>query len=307
MKLLKKDCFQEARKSIYKYARPLERVLFELHFEGASADGIIKELKEFQNEDGGFGHGIESDFRLPLSSPMATSVGIRLLSRLDYHQEAQRMISKAIGYLEADYNPERRGWFTVPKEVNDFPHAFWWHFNEAEGMTIIDYSWGNPSAELIAYCYKYRSHLKKLDADMLVEYAIAQIEEKREFKSEFEIFCYIKLYEVLPEGLKKKLEERIRAAVSQLIVYDEESWHEYLPKPVDFVSKAKATDFGVDGEKLQKNLDYIIQQLEQESKIVPPWGEEHYTGDLKAAYNEWIGELTLKALLILKGFNRLDI
>ncbi|WP_425448800.1 hypothetical protein [Dethiothermospora halolimnae] len=139
---------------------------------------------------------------------MATSMGIRLLSEIDSLEEAKEMIVSAIGYLESSFNSNRNGWYAVPKEVNDFPHAPRWHYDEDNEMTIIDKSWGNPSAEILAYLYMYKENVKKLDVDKLIEYAINYIENKQVFNSAFELYCYIKLYKVLSERLQKEIRER---------------------------------------------------------------------------------------------------
>jgi len=225
----------------------------------------------------------------------------------DELKEAKEMIKAAIAYLETSFDEKRNGWFAVPKEVNNFPHAFWWHFNEKDNMTIIDSNWGNPSAEILAYLYKYRQYVEKLDIDSLVEYAINYIENKLEFNSDNELFCYIKLYRVLPEALQKRLEKRITSAIEQVIVYDEQEWHEYVPTPIGFVKNIDSNRFGVLESKLNNNLDFIIRELESNGKINPPWGESYYEGDLKEAYNEWIGVLTLKALISLERFERISI
>lgn len=306
MKKLSRDVFTDVRRSIMTDARPLEKSLFKNHFEGPDAQAVIDELKKFQNSDGGFAHGIESDFRLPDSSPMATSVGIRLLSEVDSLGEARYMIEAAIGYLEKSFDRERNGWFAVPKEVNQHPHTPWWHYNEDDGMTIIDRNWGNPSAEIVAYMYKYKEYVKTLDIDKLVEYAISHIESVEEFISENEIFCYIKLYEVLPAHLQKMLEKVLPAAIDQVIVYDRGRWNEYVPTPADFVSTDKGARFGVEESKIDENLDFLVDSLNSNGKILPPWGNSFYQEDLKEAYNEWIGVLTLKALETLDGFGRIE-
>ena len=306
MKILSKDKFDEVRESIMKYGRPLEKSLFKNHFDGNNVKTVVSELKRYQNLDGGFAHGIESDFRLPDSSPMATSVGIRLLSEVDSLEEARYMIEAAIGYLEKNFDKERNGWFAVSKEVNDHPHTPWWHYNEDDGMTIIDRNWGNPSAEIVAYLYRYREFVKVLDIDKLVEYSINYIESVEEFDSENEIFCYIKLYEVLPEHLQKRLENVLPAAINQLIVYDAERWNEYVPTPADFVSTDKSARFGMPESKIDENLDFLIDKLNHEGKILPPWGDSFYQEDLKEAYNEWIGVLSLNALMTLDGFGRIE-
>lgn len=309
MRLLKRlgiKAFQEAAQSIKRYGRPLENAIFHHYFFDGSENEIVSELKKYQNEDGGFGHGIESDFRLPHSSPMATSIGIRLLSEIDSLEEANEMIAAAIGYLETSFNSNRNGWYAVPKEVNDFPHAPWWNYNEDDGMTIIDKNWGNPSAEVLAYLYRYKEYVKRLDIEKLIEYAITYIESKEEFNSEHEIFCYIKLYEVLPKHLQARVEKVISSAIKQVIVYDTKQWYEYVPTPVDFVSSIDSNKFEVIESKINESLDFLINQLQYNGMINPPWGESYYKEDLKEAYNEWIGVLSLKTLITLDGFNRIE-
>lgn len=307
MTMLSRDCFNKASESIMKYGRPLEKALFQRCFRDGSVESIINELNKFHNEDGGFGNGIESDFRLPYSSPMATSVGIRLLSEIDELQESKEIIKAAISYLEIAFDRERNGWFAVSEEVNKFPHAPWWHYDKEKEMTIIDRNWGNPSAEILAYIYKYREYVSRLDVDRLIEYAIHYIENKQNFGSENELFCYIKLHDVLPEELQKRLEKRITYAIEQVIIYDEKKWHEYVPTPIDFVKSLDSNRFGILESKINDNLDFIIRQLELNGKINPPWGKSFYNEDLKEAYDEWIGVLTLKALTILDKFKKISI
>ncbi len=307
MKILNRDCFNKASEAIMKYGRPLEKSLFQRRFREGSAGNIIKEVKKFQNEDGGFGNGIESDFRLPYSSPMATSVGIRLLSEIDEQPESREIIKRAINYLEITFNRERNGWFTVSEEVNEFPHAPWWHYDKQKGMTIIDKNWGNPSAEILAYIYKYREYVYKLDVDSLVEHAINYVENKQEFGSENEIFCYIKLHDVLTGELQKRLEKRIEYAIEQVVIYDENKWHEYVPRPIDFVRSPSSKKFGIPESKINDNLNFIISQLESDGRIDPPWGKSFYSGALNWAYDEWVGVLTYKALTILDKYKKISI
>jgi hypothetical protein len=303
---LSQKSFNEASESIKKYARPLERKIYEKNFLDGSSKEVLDELKKYRNKDGGFGHGIESDFRLPYSSPMATSVGVRLLSEIDELKETKDYIRLAVNYLETAFNKERNGWFAVSKEVNDFPHTPWWHYNEEERMTVIDKSWGNPSAEIIAYLYKYRKYVKNLDIDSLVEFAIKYLEDKEEFNSEHEIYCYLKLYEVLPEEQQKRLEKRITAAVSQVIQYNDEKWKEYVPTPLDFVNSPDKCRYGVKESGIENNLDFLIKQLDKHGKIIPSWGESFYKEGFKPAYNEWMAVLTLNALIVLHKYGRID-
>lgn len=206
-----------------------------LKLEDGSSENVVKELKKYQNDDGGFGKGLESDFRQPSSSPMATSIGMRILSEIEETKETKNIMKTACEYLEFKFSGKRNGWYALTEEVNKYPHAPWWHFDEEKGMTAIDKNWGNPSAEILAYLYKYRKYLNRLNINYLIQFAISYIENKEVFESENELFCYIKLFEVLPEELKIKLAKRITCGISQVIEYNEEKWGDYVPLPLDFM------------------------------------------------------------------------
>lgn len=305
---LSKVTFLNIGKLLKESARDLDKSFYEYYFEEGSSENVVKVLSRYQNDDGGFGNALESDFRLPNSSPVATSRGIRMLSELEETKEIKKMIKIAIEYLESTYDEKRNGWYALPKEVNDYPHAPWWHYDEVEGMTVIDKNWGNPSAEIVAYLYKYREYLNKLDINNLVEYAITYIDNKNKFESDFELYCYIILFDLLPNELKNKLRNRIADGISQIIEYDQEKWGEYLPRPLDFVLSPEKEKFQVKGHKIDKNLDYYVGLLEdREGNLIdPPWGDSYYQGDLKPAYNEWKGALTLEILKTLNNYNRIE-
>jgi hypothetical protein len=189
MRILSEAIFNKLNSYMNKEARQLEKSIFNYYFNNSSSDNILDSLEAFQNSDGGFGQGIEPDFKLIQSSPMATSIGLRYLSKIDNSDRSKNMIAKAIEYLEATFDSERNGWYSVPSDVNNYPHAPWWEFKDDINMTIIDYSWGNPTAELIGYLYKYKEYLHKLDINLLINYAINNLNKRTEFNSEHEIIC----------------------------------------------------------------------------------------------------------------------
>ena len=298
MKKLSKEAFDEIASYINKEARGVEKAIFNYYFNDSNDDDILDMLETFQNLDGGFGRGIEPDFKLVESSPMATSIGLRYLNLLSNNNRAKRMIAKATEYLESTFDKERNGWYSVPNIVNDYPHAPHWEYRDDIGMTVIDYSWGNPSAELIGYLYKYRQYVTKLDIFSLVNYAIKKLNQRTEFSSEHEIFCYIKMYNTIDKEFAIQIEDTLKLAISQLINVNEAEWTDYVPMPLKFIEFDSENFFEINSKFIDKNLDYLIAQLEENKKILPTWEWDNYL-------DEWMGELTLGALLSLKKFNRL--
>ena len=285
--------------------RLLEKKLLDYHFKDAKAKQVMIALRLYQNQDGGFGQGLESDFRLPDSSPMATSIGVRILDELIHSKEAKRRMKQAFRYFESSYDEERNGWYAVPKEVNEYPHAPWWHYDEKDEMSVIDKNWGNPSAEIIAYLYKYKQYINKLDIKKLLDHAVKYINNKEEFNSENELYCYQKLYKVVPDDYKIQMKESIARGIDQVIEYDESKWDEYVPTPLDFVSYPDQEKFNIKEDKIKSNLDFYVSLIEENTIIDPPWGKDIYEDGLKAAYKEWKGVLTLEALKKLDNFNRI--
>ncbi|MFO7882480.1 MAG: hypothetical protein R6U52_08105 [Kosmotogaceae bacterium] len=306
MKYLGKGAFYKSIEFIRRNARPLEKSYLKYLFFGGNEKSVLNELGQFQNDDGGFGNAIEPDIRMPFSSPISTSVGVRHLMEFDKNRRARKMIEAAIKYFEASFNEDRDGWFALDRRVNDYPHAPWWHFDEERGKTVIDENWGNPTAEIVAYVYKYYQYASKLNVEDLIDYSLKRLINKKEFNSENEVYCYIKLYEVLSGERKNKITEQLSRAIEQVIVYDSSRWYEYVPKPLDIVESPEKQRFSIPDNKINENLDFIINLLEEEGKIEPPWGQSFYTDDMKSAYKEWQGILTLKALKILNDFERLD-
>ena len=305
MKKLSKTLFNQLSTYMNIVARPLEKSIFNYYFNNSSDDDILDSLEVFQNSDGGFGKGIEPDFKLVESSPMATSIGLRHLSTLDKSDRAQKMIGRAIEYLEATFDSDRNGWYSVKGEVNNYPHAPWWEFRDDINMTVIDYSWGNPTAELIGYLYKYKKYLNKLDVYSLINYAITKLNKVTEFKSEHEIFCYISMYNALDEEFSSQIEDTLKLAVSQLVNTNQAEWINYVPTPLKFIDMDSKNFFGIEDKFIDQNLDYLIERFEQDGKVSPNWKWDKYLEEWEVAKIEWTGILTLETLLSLLKFKRI--
>ncbi len=78
--------------------------LYHYFYEGGSKQKIIEELAKYQNEDGGFGHGLEADNWNPNSNPIATNDALITLHRISAMDECKDMIVwREAGILWRDY------------------------------------------------------------------------------------------------------------------------------------------------------------------------------------------------------------
>lgn len=71
--------FAAARSFLLTEGRLLERRLFATVFEGAPAGGVVDALRGYQNDDGGFGHGLEPDKLCPASLPIDVEMAFSAL------------------------------------------------------------------------------------------------------------------------------------------------------------------------------------------------------------------------------------
>ena len=69
MKRLTAAAFERAKAFVREQGRDLDRALLEFHFGDGAADvRAFDALEAYQNNDGGFGHGLEPDLRTSASS-----------------------------------------------------------------------------------------------------------------------------------------------------------------------------------------------------------------------------------------------
>ena len=107
MKRLSHEAFDRVARALGQYARNLELAQFNYFFNNGTPEKILQELSFFQNADGGFGRGLEPDFILPDSSPMASSIALQILSQLPLNPMVTQVVQKGITYLENTYIPTR--------------------------------------------------------------------------------------------------------------------------------------------------------------------------------------------------------
>ena len=84
--------YQRAEQFIYQNARPLDLARWQYHFEDGRKENVLKALSMYQNEDGGFGYGLEPDCVNPNSSPIQVWAAAEILREIDITDKRNNII-----------------------------------------------------------------------------------------------------------------------------------------------------------------------------------------------------------------------
>jgi hypothetical protein len=297
--------FQKAREFIYAHARPVDVQLFAYYFEGRSDEDVLEALAAYQNEDGGFGHGIEPDFRLKASSPMATSVGLQYTTAVST-PTSHPIIQNAIRYLLNTYNVERGYWPATYENVNDEPHAFWWHVNEMKPPD--ETAWPNPSAELVGYLHQ---HAVLVPADFLAQ-VTARARQNLDFSDiitgnspqKYNVLCWQRALPYLPDDMKTAVSTAITRTFQsydtiQPDTFEELSTLHFTPSPDAILARLFP-------DVIDECLDTEISQQSEDGGWWPSWHWGQFEDVWPVAKQEWAGKITIENLHIFKQFGRLS-
>ena len=306
-RLLTTDAFRQASNFTKLLARPLERALFEHEFENGPRQTVEDALAEFQNADGGFGHGIEPDFWMANSSPLATTVALQHITGLSLPPE-HPLVSGAIRYLIDSYDSERVGWPKVSWEVEDAPHAPWWNYNPKLDRPFDQADWGNPSAEIVGYLHQYRSIVPEPFLQEVTALAVSNLAGLPDPLESHVMLCYLRLQERLIRDGKDEVSEKLLAAAPAVVTTDPASWRSYHAAPTWFASHPDALLTASLRPAVEAYLDHLIETQASDGSWRPFWNwGEQFPHAWEVARRQWAGYLTLTNLRAFKAFDRLEI
>jgi hypothetical protein len=183
-----------AKKFMKDNARPLELAIYDHFFEQGTRSRVIEELSKYQNQDGGFGHGLEADNWNPNSNPIATNDAIITLFKVNALDEAGEMVQGIVRYLRSkdSFDNVKKKWLFSIDSNKDYPHAIWWEKNaDSDGISGF-----NPTVSLSAFMICYGddlSYYKKI-----LKSAFTYLKENEEVSGD-ELKCFMLSYELLRE------------------------------------------------------------------------------------------------------------
>ena len=290
-------------------ARPLERALYRHHFEDGPETDVVRELRRFQNADGGFGNALEPDVRTPSSSALATGIALRMLTELDC-PEGDELVPAAVEYLLSTLDRTALTWLVVPADTNDHPHAPWWH-DEAGSLakTFHDFLI-IPRVLILGSLHAYAALVPRELLERLtdaVSLALAEVPVLGTGGgSDLEYAAYLATAPGLPSSARNLVTERVTSAVPKVTVRNPEEWSAYCLTPLRAAPLPTSLGASEIRETLDTHLDWMIDHQAEDGAWNPTWSWfGHYDEVWPDAKREWKGHLTLETLLSLKAFHRL--
>jgi len=123
--------YEQIRRGVYRYGRDLDVTRWRFHFENGSAEAVLEALSFYQNEDGGFGHGLEYDCMNPNSLPVQFFWGAAgILREIDCYTKEHPMMQGIIHFLEnSPYVSETGCRYNIPSN-NEYPCCPWCLYSE---------------------------------------------------------------------------------------------------------------------------------------------------------------------------------
>lgn len=295
MENLSIEPFNNAIAFLKSKARPLETALYEFEFEDGSREQVLKELTVYQNEDGGFGNGLEPDFRCQASSALATTIGLQHLIRVGA-DESNPMVQRAIQYALSTFDNAKMGWEIVPKEVESAPRAIWWNYGG-------DWPWGNPSAEMTGLLHHYNGLVPADFLKKLTTHAVTYINQLETY-DHHELQCLVRLMKELPAEEAERISEKVREIARNSVTTDSEKWHDYCLLPLQIVASPASFLYEDFKDIIPSNFQHLLDSQAEDGSWKPTWAWGQFEKEWETAKQEWSGVLTLENLRLLHAYHK---
>lgn len=282
------DPFTAARRFLLTHGRLLERLVFSVRFDGASASPVGKLVGAYQNPDGGLGHALEPDLRCRESQPLFVEIGLTALRECRWRDRG--LCESICGYLETVSGPDG---LVPPLSPNALasPHAPHWGAAQEPGI--------NPTAAICGLL-----HYQGVRHPWLARATATCCERIRSDppREAHALRCAARLAEDLPDrDAANSLAERIAQVLSI-----SNSFVPFAPvtayglTPLHFAESPSSPWRALfTNRQIDEHLTDLLQRQQADGGWPISWSPPG-----PAAISEWRGRWTLEALSALVAYGR---
>ena len=274
---------------IMKYARPLEKARINYLFFDESKEKVIEELEKYQNEDGGFGHGLEPDLVNPNSSPIQTWFAITILRTLDLKRN-HPMIKKILDYLLHSFDGMYMSWMLLDESNDLYPHAPWWSYKDEEPTN-------NPSASLAGFIVRYADPLSEIYkcAYYVVDYVVKRLKYEDEVLEVHELRCVLDMANDLLNShhrdlITDRVKQNLLHQIDNVIEKDSSQWFKsYAAKPSSLINAHPSIGSDEFKDLMFQEFEIALKSRNEDGVWPITWEWTDYKEAFEKAKKDWIG------------------
>lgn len=274
---------------IKKHGRMLEHYLME----ETNAYKLYDELLKYQNEDGGFGHGLELDIQAPISNIPSTDVAISYLSKLDPSPKKNAMIERIIQYYESTFDHEHHRWFMVEIEVDNYPRAIWWNYDARESFGLL-----NPTPEILGFLYRHQDKVTKINLEQEIMNMVNKINLDLPKSTGFhDVLSILRMYRDIPK-IRTEIFDVLFDKTREFLTDNKSDYHlrahQVAMISMDFVTNAQLRD----------DIDLLKDEIANKGYIECQWSWFQYNDEFAKIKPYWNAFLTREAIEAIDKFDK---
>jgi len=254
---------------------------------------LIHALTQYQNTDGGFGHGIEADIQMPFSNIASTNVAISILEDITNEEMKQPMIQDIVGYLESVYNKETMSFEMVPPMIEEYPHAVWWNYDQLSSFTF-----GNPNPEVAGFLWTYRQYVTTLDLYKFIDKVMNYIQTTWKTEASMHsLLSILRFYKRIDLERQLRIVTDIQEIVEQLVEFNPKAWDDYVLEPYK-IARIAPSFLQLHKDELEENIALYERKLAVDL-IHPNWQWYQFEDIFENVKEGWTALLTYEVLYVL--------
>lgn len=302
MKYLNHEMFDKIESNLLATARQLEIAEWKYLFYSGSKSEIEKELLRYQNEDGGFGSGLEIDTVTPESSALCASEAVKIAQDYQLDMNAD-WVKNLLGWLEKSAADSPSFWELAPPSLAKYPHMPYLNYRPDTKFTP------HVCAIFAPVLILYGTDSQRALGEEIVKRCECFIKTKQP-SWHFEIMFLQRMYLLLEQANyqfdKKLFLEYITKKVNESICEDEGKWLKFVALPLDLIQSPEHLWYKGHEKAVIKNVNYWMDTLKSDGTW--PYAESWETSSepLKKIASNWSGHFSVKRCLLLKRFGAIE-